>query len=141
MFLQSTQNGDIARAMRRIDQTDVDNDDEALEAITNWHIREYLASGGDPLWFGSIVKGLINQHLKRINYSTLGRLRLPIPGGRYYVMTDAIGDISIESGCIKLDPDASTAWVNADDWVSYQARRVGRCGSRRRAVGISLCGL
>ncbi|MEO1163219.1 MAG: hypothetical protein AAFV98_05490 [Chloroflexota bacterium] len=121
MFLQSTQNGDIARAMRRIDQTDVADDDEALEAITNWHIREYLASGGDPLWFGSIVKGLINQHLKRINYSTLGRLRLPIPGGRYYVMTDAVGDISIEPGCIKLDPDASTAWVNANDWVSYLA--------------------
>lgn len=121
MFLQSTQNGDIARAMRRIDQTDVDDDDEALESIKNWHIREYLASGGNPLWFGSIVKGLINQHLKRINYSTLGRLRLPIPGGRYYVMTDAIGAISIDPGCIKLDPDASTAWVNADDWVNYQA--------------------
>jgi hypothetical protein len=121
MFLQSTQNGEIARAMRRIDQTDVADDDEALEAITNWHIREYLASGGDPMWFGSIVKGLINQHLKRINYSTLGRLRLPIPGGRYYVMTDAVGDISIKPGTIKLDPDASTAWVNADDWVSYQA--------------------
>ena len=86
MFLQSVQNGDVARAMRRIDQTDVSENDEALEAIKNWHIREYLASGGDPQWFGSIVKGLINQHLKRINYSTLGRLRLPVPGGRYYVM-------------------------------------------------------
>ena len=121
MFLKTTQNGDIARAMRRIDQTDVDDDDEALEAIKNWHIREYLASGGDPLWFGSIVKGLINQHLKRINYSTLGRLRLPVPGGRYYVMTDAVGDITVDPGHIKLDPEASTAWVNADDWADYQA--------------------
>lgn len=121
MFLETTQNGDVARAMRRIDQTDVDDDDEALEAIRNWHIREFLASGGDPLWFGSIVKGLINQYLKRINYTTLGRLRLPVPGGRYYVMTDTPGQKQIEPGHIKLDPDTSTAWVNAEDWADYQA--------------------
>lgn len=121
MFLASVQNGDVARAMRRIDQTDVDENDEALEAIKNWHIREYLASGGDPQWFGSIVKGLINQHLKRINTSTLGCLRLPVPGGRYYVMSDEVGKQSIPTGQIKLEPESSTAWVNADDWVSYQA--------------------
>ncbi|MEM9955251.1 MAG: hypothetical protein AAF846_26830 [Chloroflexota bacterium] len=121
LFLASVQNGDVARAMRRIDQTDIGENDEALEAIKNWHIREYLASGGDPTWFGSIVKGLINQHLKRINYSSLGRLRLPVPGGRYYVMTDEVGKKSIPKGHIQLDRGSSTAWVNADDWVSYQA--------------------
>ena len=121
LFLQSVQNGDVARAMRRIDQTDHADDDETLESITNWHIREYLASGGDPLWFGSIVKGLINQHLKRIHYATLGRLRLPIPGGRYYVMTDKVGDRHIPAGFIELDPASSSAWVNADDWADFAA--------------------
>ncbi|MEO1666757.1 MAG: hypothetical protein AAFU54_19115 [Chloroflexota bacterium] len=125
LFLHSVQNGDVAAAMHRIDQTDVDDDDEALEAITNWHIREYLASGGDPMWFGSIVKGLINQHLKRLNHSSLGRFRLPIPGGRYYVMTDEIGRLDIPPGEIKLDPESSTAWVNADDWVTHIADVLG----------------
>jgi hypothetical protein len=121
LFLQSVQNGDVARAMRRIDQTDPTDDDEVLETITNWHIREYLASGGDPLWFGAIVKGLINQHLKRIHSAALGRLRLPVPGGRYYVMTDRVGGIEIPGGHIKLDPASGTAWVNADDWADFAA--------------------
>ncbi|MEL7432617.1 MAG: hypothetical protein AAFN11_01600, partial [Chloroflexota bacterium] len=125
LFLHSVQNGDVAAAMQRIDQTDVEDDDEALEAITNWHIREYLASGGDPMWFGSIIKGLINQHLKRINHSSLGRFRLPVPGGRYYVMTDEVGGIEIPPGEIKLDTESSTAWVNSDDWVTHIADVLG----------------
>jgi hypothetical protein len=125
LFLDGVQHGDVGRAMRRIDQTDVSEDDEALEAITHWHMREYLASGGQVMWFGSIVKGLMNQHLKRLNASTLNRFRLPIPGGRYYVMTDEVGDRTIESGYIELDSESSTAWVNADDWVDYIADVLG----------------
>jgi hypothetical protein len=33
----------------------------------------------------------MNQHLKRLNQSTLEKLRLPIPGGRHYVMPAAVG--------------------------------------------------
>lgn len=125
MFLNGVRSGHVEKAMTRIDQTDVNDDDEAMEAITNWHIREYVASGGNPMWFGSIVKGLINQHLKRLNTSTLNRFRLPIPGARYYVMCDEIGGFEVPTGKIKLDPESSTAWVNSDDWVEYIADVLG----------------
>jgi len=125
MFLKNVREGDVTRTMARIDQTDVDDDDEALEAITNWHVREYVASGGNPMWFGPIAKGLLNQHLKRLNYTTLNKFRLPIPGARYYVMCDEIGKFEIPSGRIRLDPESSTAWVNAEDWVDYIADVLG----------------
>jgi len=125
MFLKGIRSGEIEPAMTRIDQTDVNDDDEAMDAITNWHIREYLASGGNPMWFGSIVKGLINQHLKRLNASSLDHFRLPIPGARFYVMCDEIGGLDIPSGHIQLDRETSTAWVNANDWVSYIADVLG----------------
>lgn len=125
LFLQGIQNGKVARIMGRIDQTDVGQGDEAFDAICNWYIREYLASGGDVMWFGSIVKGLMNQHLKRLNASTLNRFRLPIPGGRYYIMVDEIGKRLVESGYVELDSDSSTAWVNAEDWVTYIADVLG----------------
>lgn len=125
LFLEGIRSGNVEYAMTRIDQTDVGDDDEALEAITNWHIREYVASGGNPMWFGSIVKGLMNQHLKRLNYSTLNRFRLPIPGARYYVMCDEIGDFEVPRGKVKIDPASSTAWVNSHDWFSYIADVLG----------------
>ena len=125
LFLEGIRAGDVEKAMTRIDQTDVSDDDEALESITNWHIREYVASGGHPMWFGSIVKGLVNQHLKRLNSSTLNRFRLPIPGARYYVMCDEIGGFDVPSGRIKIDRESSTAWVNSGDWVEYIADVLG----------------
>lgn len=125
LFLEGIRSSNVEEAMTRIDQTDVGDDDEALEAITNWHIREYVASGGNPMWFGSIVKGLMNQHLKRLNYSTLNRFRLPIPGARYYVMCDEIGGFDVPSGKVKIDPESSTAWVSSEDWVDYIADVLG----------------
>lgn len=113
LFIQSIRSGEVNDVMSRIDSGC------SLEEVEYWHLREYFLSGGHAMWFGSIVKSLINQHLKRIHHTTLSKLRLPIPGGRYYLMTDTIGGRDIPPGCITLDPASATAWVNHNDWCDY----------------------
>jgi hypothetical protein len=85
LFLEAVRTGQVAEVMARIDA------DTNLEDVTSWPLRAYLASGGHPMWFPSHVRSLVNQHLARLNHSTLEKLRLPIPGGRYYVMPVAVG--------------------------------------------------
>jgi hypothetical protein len=85
LFVQAVETGRVAEAMGRIDRHTTPAEVQA------WPLREYLASGGQPIWFRSHVKSLMNQHLKRLNQATLEKLRLPIPGGRHYVMPAAVG--------------------------------------------------
>lgn len=118
LFTQSVETGKVAEVMARIDRH------TALDEVQSWPLREYLASGGQPMWFGSHVKSLMNQHLKRLNESTLGKMRLPIPGGRHYVMPVAVGKragvkgLDVPRGHIKIDPQYGTAWVNDEDWLA-----------------------
>ena len=118
-FIQSIEDGSVADVMGKIDRH------VTLEEVESWPLRAYLASGGHPMWFSSHVRGLVNQHLKRLNHQTLEKMRLPIPGMRQYVLPAAIGrkanlNITIPRGHIQIDPDRSTAWVNDDDWLSLQ---------------------
>ena len=76
--------GDAAAAMRRLDAH------TTLAEVESWPLREFLASGGDPRWFATHTKSLMNRHLQRLNHQTLEKLRLPIPGGRHYVMPVAV---------------------------------------------------
>jgi hypothetical protein len=116
LFLEAVETGRVAEAMGRIDRhTD-------LTEVQSWPLREYLASGGHPLWFGSHARSLLNQHLERLNQSTLEKLRLPIPGGRYYVMPAAVGqraglDVVVGRGQVELDKARGTAWINDQDWL------------------------
>lgn len=119
LFIQAVQSGVVGEAMSRLDP------DGSLADIERWHLHEYFVSGGHTMWFGSMVRGLMNQHLKRLGNATLGKLRLPVPGGRYYVMTDAVGDRNVGRGELCLDPASGTAWVNADDWCDYIAGVLG----------------
>ncbi len=124
LFTHSIENGTVGEAMARIDKH------TTIDEVQSWPLREYLASGGHPLWFRSHVKGLMNQHLKRLNHSTIandaaqsGRLRLPIPGGRHYVMPTAVGKragmaVDVPRGHIHIDDKRGTAWVNDTDWLS-----------------------
>jgi len=117
LFLNSIEDGSIADMMARIDSH------TTLEDITSWHVREYLVSGGHPMWFGGIVKSLVNQHLRRLNHSTLEKLRLPIPGGRYYVMPAGVGlqgglQLNVPRGHVHIDHRRGTAWVNDEDWLA-----------------------
>lgn len=118
LFTRSVETGQVGEVMARIDRH------TTLDEVQSWPLREYLASGGQPMWFGSHVKSLLNQHLKRLNESTLGKMRLPIPGGRHYVMPVAVGKragvkgLAVPRGHIKVDPKYGTAWVNNEDWLA-----------------------
>lgn len=118
LFVQAVETGQVAEAMGRIDRH------TTLEEVQAWPLREYLASGGQPMWFRSHVKSLMNQHLKRLNHSTLEKMRLPIPGGRHYVMPMAVGrragitGLEVPRGYIHIDAERGTAWVNDQDWLS-----------------------
>jgi hypothetical protein len=116
LFVQAVETGRVAEAMGRIERH------TTLEEVQAWPLREYFASGGQPLWFRSHVKSLLNQHLQRLNYSTLEKMRLPIPGGRHYVMPAAVGrraglpGLDVPRGHIQIDDRRGTAWVNDEDW-------------------------
>ncbi|MGB1249628.1 MAG: hypothetical protein ACPG8W_03280 [Candidatus Promineifilaceae bacterium] len=119
LFAESIQTGEIAAVMGRIDS------DSSQADLARWPLKEYLASGGHPMWFRTHVKALFNQHLKRLNSQQLHKMRLPIPGGRHYVMPVAVGkraglSLHVERGEICIDPDSSTAWVNDNDWLGLQ---------------------
>jgi hypothetical protein len=60
------------------------------------------------MWFRSHVKSLLNQHLKRLNHSTLEKMRLPIPGGRHYVMPAAVGQRAGIKGSPYTYPEATS---------------------------------
>lgn len=118
LFVQAVETGQVAEAMGRIDRH------TTLEEVQAWPLREYFASGGQPMWFRSHVKSLLNQHLKRLNHSTLAKMRLPIPGGRHYVMPEAVGKragikgLEVPRGYIHIDDKRGTAWVNDEDWLA-----------------------
>lgn len=110
-------NGDVVAAMRRLEAH------TTLAEVERWPLREYLASGGDPRWFAGHTKSLMNRHLDRLNYQTLEKLRLPIPGARHYVMPTAVAqragiEVTVPQGHIHLDAGRGTAWVNDADWLS-----------------------
>ncbi len=124
LFLRAVASGQVGEAMARVDRT------TTIDQLRDWPLREYLVSGGDPRWFGYPVRSLMNQHLERLNHSTLGKLRIPIPGGRYYVMPVGVGqqaDVArdVPRGHICIDPDYSTAWVNDADWVQLAGSDAG----------------
>lgn len=118
LFTQAVETGQVAEAMGRIDRH------TTLEEVQAWPLREYFASGGHPMWFRSHVKSLMNQHLKRLNHSTLEKMRLPIPGGRHYVMPTAVGQragikgLDVPRGHIHIDDQRGSAWVNDEDWLT-----------------------
>ncbi|MFZ0545596.1 MAG: hypothetical protein WAM60_09160, partial [Candidatus Promineifilaceae bacterium] len=70
LFVKAVETGAVAEAMGRIDRH------TTLEEVQSWPLREYLASGGHPMWFRSHVKSLMNQHLKRLNQRALEKMRL-----------------------------------------------------------------
>jgi len=119
LFTQAVESGKVDEAMSRIDPY------ATLEDVEAWHLREYFASGGHALWSASVTRNLMNQHLKRLNENTLERMRLPIPGGRYYVLPMGIGkaagvEHAIPRGHVRVDAEYATAWVNDEDWLAMQ---------------------
>lgn len=119
LFIESIKTGEIAAVMGRIKATTSGAD------LARWPLKAYLAAGGHPLWFRTHVKSLIGQHLKRLNHQQLEKMRLPIPGGRHYVMPVGVGRragrrLDVRRGEIRIDAECSTAWVNDADWLALQ---------------------
>jgi hypothetical protein len=123
-FIQAVISGQVSEQMQRLDRF------SSLEDIEHWPLRAYLASGGQPCWFADITRNLMNQHLDQLRASSLGKLHLPIPGGRFYVMPMGVGqqagiDHTVPRGQVRLDKQAATAWVNDADWLQLENAQTG----------------
>jgi hypothetical protein len=97
-----------------------------LDSLADWHVGEYIASGGSLMWFAGMVKAVAKQHLKRLG-SRATKLRCPAPGGRYYIFPAAVGNREVPEGHIELDPTCATAWVNDSDWLTTIVDVLGGC--------------
>ncbi|MCC6613311.1 MAG: hypothetical protein IT320_07515, partial [Anaerolineae bacterium] len=125
LFTRAVESGKVDAAMQRIDPY------ATMEDVEAWHLREYFASGGHAMWSASVTRNLMNQHLKRLNETTLEKMRLPIPGGRYYVMPTGVGHAAgmqhnIPRGHVRIDAEYATAWVNDEDWIAMQDSPAGQ---------------
>lgn len=136
MFLQGMKDAhELERVMKRLFKVE---DAEDLTKLGDWHVGEYLASGGNIMWFAGMVKAVGKGHVKRL-IGNLGRfdretgeiykykMRFPVPGGRYYIMPAAVGRRDVPSGHVELDPYTATAWVNDNDWLNYIVEVLGGC--------------
>jgi hypothetical protein len=119
IFRDAIESGRKAEAMARLERA-------TQEDLQAWPLRDFFARGGDANWFPGMVKELINGHVQRMELSLeRGKLRVPFPGGRYYVMTEAVAhqagmNISVGRGEVHLDAESGTAWVNNDDWLKMR---------------------
>ena len=121
VFEHSVQTGDIAAGMAKIDRN------TTVEDLQQWALREFAASGGDINWSGSFVKSYMNSYLDRVSTLTDpdSKLKMPIPGGRYYVMPSMVGrranmPVGVNRGEVFIDSSTGTAWVNDQDWIELQ---------------------
>ncbi|HID51540.1 MAG TPA: hypothetical protein EYP41_05830, partial [Anaerolineae bacterium] len=123
LFLEGIRNGRLESILNRLYDAESVSD---LDALADWHVGEYIASGGSLMWFAGMVKAVARQHLNRLG-SRAGKFRAPIPGGRYYIFPAAVGNRDVPEGHIELDPDCATAWVNDNDWLIYIVDVLGGC--------------
>ncbi|MBN1121812.1 MAG: hypothetical protein JXJ17_12090 [Anaerolineae bacterium] len=118
VFIEAVRSGDVVEPMRRIGQH------ETLDDVQQWALREFFASGGHPQWFQYHTRSLMNRHLDRLDAAVEGKLRVPIPGGRYYVMPAGVGraagvEVDVAPGQIHIDHKRGTAWVSDADWLAF----------------------
>lgn len=123
LFLNGIKNGRLQTILNRLYDADSVSD---LDSLSDWHVGEYIASGGSLMWFAGMVKAVAKQHLNRLG-SRASKLRMPAPGGRYYIFPAAVGDRDVPEGRIELDPTCATAWVNGKDWLTYIVDVLGGC--------------
>ena len=123
LFLEGIGNGRLAGILNRLYDADSVSD---LDSLSDWHVGEYIASGGSLMWFAGMVKAVARQHLKRLG-SRASKLRCPAPGGRYYIFPAAVGNRQMPAGHIELDPTCATAWVNDQDWLTFIVDVLGGC--------------
>ena len=123
LFLSGIRNGRLESILNRLYDAESVSD---LDSLADWHVGEYIASGGSLMWFAGMVKAVAKQHLNRLG-SRASKLRCPAPGARYYLFPAAVGDRDVPEGHIELDPTCATAWVNDNDWLAYIVDVLGGC--------------
>jgi hypothetical protein len=123
LFLDSIRSGRVGRLLGRLTQAESAAE---MDSFSQWHVGDYLLSGGQPLWFAGMVKGVAKQHLLRLG-SREKKLRVPAPAGRYYIFPADVGQRQVAPGQIELDPANATAWVNDQDWLDYIVDVLGGC--------------
>jgi len=123
LFLNGIRDGKLEGVLNRLYDADCLAD---LESLSEWHVGEYIASGGSLMWFAGMVKAVAKQHLNRLG-SRADKFRAPIPGGRYYIFPAAVGNREVAKGHICLDRKVATAWVNDADWSEYIVDVLGGC--------------
>ncbi len=123
LFLEGIRSGRLQAVLNRLYDAESVAD---LDSLADWHVGEYIASGGSLMWFSGMVKAVAKQHLKRLG-SRASKLRCPAPGGRYYIFPAAVGHRDVPEGHIELDPGCATAWVNDNDWLNTIVSVLGGC--------------
>lgn len=123
LFLAGIRDDSLARVLDRLPGA---GSAAALDGLADWHVGEYVASGGRLMWFASMVRAVARQHLERLG-SRAGRMRCPAPGGRYYIFPAAVGDRVVPPGHVALDPTCATAWVNDGEWLEHITGILGGC--------------
>ncbi len=117
LYLAAIETGEIQPILQRMASAMGGEEEEGA-----WPVYQYLANGGDPKQFRSVIRQVMNQQLARLQHTQLEKLRLSVPGGRYYVLPAGVGEaagrhVMVERGEIFIDPETETAYVNDADWV------------------------
>jgi hypothetical protein len=123
LFLTGIRDGRLEHILNRLYDAESVAD---LDSLADWHVGEYIASGGSLMWFAGMVRAVARQHLNRLG-SRAGKLRCPAPGGRFYLFPATVGDRDVPAGHVELDPVCATAWVNDEDWLDYIVAVLGGC--------------
>lgn len=123
LFLGGIRDGRLESILNRLYDAESVSD---FDSLADWHVGEYIASGGSLMWFAGMVKAVAKQHLNRLG-SRAGKFRAPAPGGRYYIFPAAVGDRDVPEGHVELDPACATAWVNDNDWLTTIVDVLGGC--------------
>jgi hypothetical protein len=84
LFLSEIKDGRLESILNRLYDAESVSD---LESLSNWHVGEYIASGGRLMWFAGMVKAVAKQHLNRLGSRAsklrMNRARSPVPGWTY----------------------------------------------------------
>lgn len=123
MFLEGIRHGHLDTLFGRLNRF---QSYEQLTRFREWFLGEYLVSGGSLMWFAGTIKAMARQHLQRLG-SSERKLRLPIPGGRYYIFPADVGGRDVPLGQVELDPETATAWVSNEDWLTFIVSVLGGC--------------
>lgn len=115
--------GDMEETLRKIDNL------STMDELVSYAPTEFLVSGGRATESRHIAHHLLNRFTKTYDNRDKGKINLPTPGGRYYVLTDAVArvagraDFAVPRGQAEID--GTTLWVNHEDWLQLQGADAG----------------